>query len=389
MRNPGESRLSPSGAPSPIRLLHVVNSLEPGGLENGVLNTVCGLDSDRFEIHCACLSTAGAFADRWPVRNRVHVLDRPDRFSWECVLRLRCLIAKLRPHVIHTHNLSPLLYARLATTFAHKPAIVHSEHGMLTEAEMTPKRMVLRRFLYRNTRIFFVVSHELKRHMQTVGFSDIDIAVLINGVDTNRFHPADKPSVRSGLGIPENAKLIGVVSRLTADKRIDMLIEAFDHAAREHKDLQLVIVGDGPELSRLRKQGASSRLASRITLTGFVNEPLPYYQAMELMVLPSLFEGMSNVVLEAMSCATPVVSAESCGSNEIIQNNANGFIHSMASAKSLGTFLAGLIHQNEDLAICGESARSTIKSRFGLDGMIDRYDKTYLRALGLEGGAHG
>ena len=306
-----------------LKILHVVDSLEPGGMENGVANVANGLAGKGFEFHVCCLRNRGEFADRMPAPDLVRSLGKEPGFSLKWAKRLRSVAREVRPDILHTHNLGPLIYASLATWFGKSFPIIHGEHAELSPAELVPRRLRLRRWLYRACRSVHTVSESLTEHIRSVGLPDERLTTVVNGVDTDRFRPSDL--AREDLsafpfgsgGHP--VTVLGAVSRFGEHKRHLELLEAFDRLAPGNPGLRLLLVGDGgPMKERVLDRVATSQHAERIHWAGFQRDPLPFYQMMDLLVVPSANEGLSNACLEAMSCGVPVLANESCGGSEIL-----------------------------------------------------------------------
>ena len=103
-----------------IRILHVVFSLDPGGMENGLINVAERLDPDKYEVHVCCLERVGAFAERFSHKDRVYKLCKTDGFSWRSLHGLHRLLSKVKPHIVHSHNLGSLIYSSLATAYGRR-----------------------------------------------------------------------------------------------------------------------------------------------------------------------------------------------------------------------------------------------------------------------------
>src|ERR1700733_14976359 len=143
---------------APLKILHVVTSLDPGGMENGVVNMAGALERRGFEMHIACLEREGAFAGRLPAPDRVQVMGKTQGFSRRAAVRLASEISRIRPAVVHSHNLGPLIYGSLATAFGLRCPLIHGEHSQLTPDERLPRRLRQRRWLYRGCRLIHAVS---------------------------------------------------------------------------------------------------------------------------------------------------------------------------------------------------------------------------------------
>ena len=361
-----------------IRVLHVVFSLEPGGMENGIVNVANALPEEEFEIHVACLERRGAFVDRLKHPERVTVLGKPPGFSFAASKSLRREIARIRPHLVHSHNLGPLIYSAISTSGGFQVPILQGEHAELTKTELTPKRLWQRRLFYRCCKAVHSVSHGMHAQLKDLGFGSPKLRVIVNGVDTNRFAPSEKVAAKRAAGIPENALVFGIVGRFGPFKRHRLLVEAFENAADLNPNLYLLVVGGGgPEESNVRDQVNASRHASRITLTGFQQDPRPFYHAMDLLVVPSVNEGLSNAVLEALACGIPVLAHQACGNAEVVRHRKDGFLANLSTAESLTQELINVCNHSDILPALGVSARERAISQFSLNGMVNEYRNLY------------
>ena len=210
-----------------LRVLHVVFSLEAGGMENGVVNVSRALDARGHDIHACCLADGGRFVERFPRPEHVHVLGKSEGFSPRTVRALAAVIRHLAPDVIHTHNFGPLIYSVLAVPGA-KARILHGEHAELTPRELTPHRKILRRILYGRVSGVHAVSTALRKSLIGQGFPAEKIGVVVNGVDTGHFAPGSKVEARNQTGLPPDAIVLGLVGRFGEFKRHAALIDAFE-----------------------------------------------------------------------------------------------------------------------------------------------------------------
>ncbi len=360
-------------------------------MENGVVNVANALQQGGgFDIHIGCLEREGGFASRLQESIGVHVLGRETGFSLKAVSRLRRLACELGPDVIHTHNLGPLIYASLACPSG--PPILHGEHGQLKGDDLRRKRLWQRKLFYRRCRGIHTVSTELGRdlerhHLPVAGKLD----VIENGVDCERFRPVSRDRrgvLRAALGLPADsgARVIGIVGRFDPVKRHEMLLEAFERLGSAEENLILLVVGDGGAAKeRVVDALGRSPSAARIHWAGYQAEPAPWYQVMDLMVLPSSHEGMSNVILEAMACGVPVLASSAFGSSELIDDGRNGFLASFSDAEGLAREVRRSLQSPEKLQAAGEQARAKVARSFSIDSMAAGYASTYRKMAGRGG----
>lgn len=362
----------------PLRILHVVFSLDAGGMENGIVNVSAALSPDDFDIRVCCLSRGGEFVRRFPNPDRVHVLGKKEGFSPSTVAALSRHIRGLSPGIIHTHNLGPLIYTALAAPAA---PIVHGEHAELTPSELAPHRRLLRRWLYGRVRRVHTVSNSLRESLVRQGLPGNRIDVIVNGVDTTRFQAGPQEEARRETGLPAGATIVGLVGRFGPFKRHAELLAAFEQLAPAHPSLALLFIGGGGPLEAdTRARATASPFASRIHFAGFQIDPRPWIRSLDLLVLPSVNEGLSNALLEAMASGIPALAHTACGNGDVIRDNANGYLRDLSTPDRLRDALASILAEPASLPPLGKSARLTVEERFSFPAMVEGYRRLYLEA---------
>lgn len=369
---------------STIRILHLVDSLDPGGMENGIVNVASRLDPERFDIHICCLSRRGAFAERMPCPDQVVSLDKSAGFSKTTVKALRQQIENIEPCLLHTHNLGPLIYGSLASGFGRKLPILHGEHGQLDKYHLTWKRLWQRKILYRTCARVHTVSESLRRDLIGWNFSESKTVSVTNGVDTDRFQPTENKVIsRQDLGLPENGPLLGMAGRYSEFKGHMLLLEAFDQLCEKRSDLHLLLVGaGGAEEVQVMARIKESSYGDRIHVVGHQEQPEHYYRAMDLMVFPSTHEGLSNAVLESMACGVPVLASDACGNDEAITNQENGYLEAIDSEELLSDAVIRILDDQKNLEATGKKAREHMVENFSIDSMVQGYSQLYREISG-------
>jgi glycosyltransferase involved in cell wall biosynthesis len=222
------------------------------------------------------------------------------------------------------------------------------------------------------------VTGALSRHLVEHGFPADKIMTIMNGVDAGRFVPEDPGVARKMIGIPEKALVIGIVGRFGPFKRHAMLLEAFQTLAAVYPSLHLLVVGGGgPEQKAISNKAKRHPYSDRIHLTGFQENPVPYYQAMDLLVVPSVNEGLSNAVLEAMACGIPVLANAACGNGDVIDEGKNGFVADLDSSEKLHLKLRQLLSEPARLTAMRETCRDKAVREFSIDQMVSGYASLY------------
>ena len=369
-------------ARTPIRVAQVVFSLEPGGMENGVVNLANELPREEVETRVWCLERAGGFAERLSEGVRVEALGRKPGWDWRACWRLGRGLRRERPDVIHTHNLGPLIYAVVARGLVPslwRVPILHGEHGALQGDGLRGKRLRQRRWLYRCCRRVHTVSEGLRRHLMALGMPEAGLVSVLNGVDCERFQPVtDKGEARVRVGLPRDAEVSGSVGRFIATKRFPLLVEAFERLAEKRPKLVLMILGDGGEArEEVLQRVASSGVRDRIYLKGHQSEPAPFYQAMDLMVMPSSHEGLANALLESMACGVPVLAHAACGASEVVRDGETGYLREIESGEGLAGMIETIWGGEVELEVVGRAARAAAVGELSIERMVGSYLKLY------------
>lgn len=363
-----------------LRVLHIVTSLEPGGMENGVCNLATRLAPAGIDSSVACLERSGPFAERLPNKDAAHVLGKKGGFSLKAVVALNRLIRRLRPNVLHAHNLGPLIYTALASWWGRSRPILQGEHSLLAPWELTPQRLRQRQRLYRACAAVHTVSEVQRVELLRLGFPEEKITSIPNGVDGDRFQPADRSAARRALGLDPDAAIAGIVARFGPHKGHGRLLAAFARVAAELPSAHLACVGTGgSEEKAVAAAVAEHPFRDRIHLLGYRADLENIYPALDLLVIPSTNEGMSNVALEAMSCGVPVLANQGVGNDAMITDGTDGWLAELSQEEPLARRLGTLLRAREDIGLAGKNARRTVESRFLLGQMLAAYESLYRR----------
>lgn len=349
-------------------------------MENGIVNMSRVLEPRGFEMHVCCLSEAGRSAARFASPGRIHALGKGEGFSLAAVRSLAAEIKRVAPDIIHSHNFGPLIYTALAAPGA-KRRLLHGEHAELTAGELSPRRKFLRRLLYSRTARVHTVSNALRDGLIAQGFPGSHISVVVNGVDSSWFTPASKVDARINDGLPVNATILGLVGRFGEFKRHLALIESLERLPEMPAPVHLLFVGGGgPMEQAVRDRAAASSCASRIHFAGYQVDTRPWYHSLDLLVVPSVNEGLSNAILEAMACGIPALAHTACGSSEVIVDGVNGFLRNL-DGPAMDAALIAALRETSSFERLGASARATVQAAFSLDSMADGYERLYRSML--------
>ncbi len=380
----------------PAHLVHVVHRLDIGGMETGVVNLVNRLPAERFRHTIVPLTEVGAIAARItnpevriePLRLRPGPLARSLPRLWR-------LFRRLRPSIVHTRNVGTL-EAQIAAALAGVPVRIHGEHGwevhdlVGSNSSLLRTRRVLRHLVHAQVALSTPTFEYLR---DRVGVNVSQLHSICNGVDTQRYHPAT-PSESTNEPAPAAEResfpiVIGYVGRLADVKNPTLLVDAFEPLqARLHatdpalaRRVHLRMIGDGPLAGTLREQIARSPARERIELVGPRNDIDQCMRELDVYALPSLAEGISNTLLEAMASALPCVATHVGGNAELIEDGFCGTLVPTNDAQALAAALERYVTDADLRRRHGTRARARTVERFGMDRMIADYAELYTNLL--------
>jgi len=356
-------------------------SLRPGGLENGVVNLVNSLDPKRFQSSVCCLDAAGAFAERLRAGIEVRAMGRRPGTDARLIWRLVRLFRSRRTELVHTRNSEALFYGGLAARLARVPGLVHSEHGRV--APERPRRRLLQRWLSHFVDASLAVSEDLRRRLsEEVGIPREAVTLVYNGVDCGLFRPGGRAAARQRLGVSPVTTVVGAVGRLVPVKSYDILLKA---AGRLPPGTEVWLVGDGELRLQLELLARDRLPPGSVRFLGHRDDLPEVLPAFDVFVLPSLTEGVSNTLLEAMACGLPPVVSRVGGNTEIVREGATGLAFPPGDEQELARLLVRLCQDVEERKALGKRALDHVRCHFSLETMVARYDRVYTEVVERRG----
>lgn len=368
--------------PRPL-IVHIVYRLQVGGLENGVVNLVNLMPVERFRHAIVCLSETTDFQQRI-TRDDVAVYEihkRPgqDFGAWR---RLYDLFRRIRPTVVHTRNIG-CLEAQIPAWLARVPCRVHGEHGWdVNDPDGSNRKYrLLRRLHAPLVQRFIALSRELEHYLlDAVGIATHKVTRIYNGVDDTRFHAAASDALPAGFRDPDSI-VFGTVGRMHGVKDQLNLCHAFIALCHKHPALadrlRLVLIGDGPLRAPAQALLDQAGLGTQAWLPGSRDDVPQIMQALDVFVLPSLAEGISNTILEAMACGLPVIATDVGGNGELIVDGTTGALVPAANPQAMAERMAAYANDDALRRTHGDAAMQRIKTSFSMQRMTGAYANVY------------
>ena len=382
--------LAASAADTRPLIAHVVYRFAVGGLENGVVNLINHMPAERWRhVVIALTDVDVGFASR--IRRQdvpcLPLHKPPGQGIWQYPALWR-LFRQLQPAIVHTRNLAAL-EAQVPAWLAGVPGRVHGEHGRdVEDLHGTNRRHMAMRRAYRP-----FVQQTIALGQELFDYTRDKIKVpanrlhaIYNGVDIVRFTlPAQRGAIE---GSPFNGPglwLVGTVGRMMAVKAQPLLARAFVLALQQRPELaqtlRLVMVGDGPLRAECQAILQAAGVEHLAWLPGERADVPDVMRGLNCFVLPSLAEGISNTILEAMACGLPVLATRVGASAELVQHGVSGLVVPAGDVPALAAGLMQLATQPESAAAMGKVGRQVVEQRFSLQAMVSAYEGVYRRVL--------
>lgn len=354
-----------------LTVLHIVQHLRPGGIESLVL------EMQRSSKDCHIVSLEGdreTALKHWPRlekhADRLHFLSKPEGVSVRVVSRLFRLIGKIRPDIVHTHHVGPLLYGGLAARLHPRCGFVHTEHDAWHLENQ--KRSVMVKAAVGLLKPELVSDAEVvaQKVSDAIGCKS---EVVRNGIDVHFFKELGKAGAREQFGLPNDVPVIGTAGRLEPVKNHALLIKTLKQLS-ETPSAVLAIAGDGSLRTRLEQLAEENGLRNRVYFVGHVSDMPTFYSALDVFVLPSDKEGYPLSLLEAQACDTVVVATDTGGSSEAVCRE-TGRIVPVGDQDALAATIASVLNGSRT-----SSPRKFVEDHGSLDAMMAGYRRVYQRA---------
>jgi len=365
--------------PRPLRVLFAIPSLAGGGAERVVLTLLAHLDRERFSPELAAATLSGPYADQIPAGVPAH--DLGSARARGAVLRLAALVRRTRPDVLFTTLGHLNLLAMLARPLYGRPApaLVARETNIpslnLGQSPCPALFRLLYRLLYPRFDRVVCQSRDMQGDLvQRFGAPADRIRVIANPVDA----AAVRDRARAGgASLPPDRVNLVAAGKLLRQKGFDLLLEAL--ALLPADRFHLTILGQGPLRQDLEAQARHLGVAGRVTFSGFQANPYPWLAAADLFVLSSRYEGLPNVVLEALTLGAPCVAFRCPGGlDEIIEPGVNGFLAAPEDPADLARAIRRAADAPLDRAAVAASAE-----RFRVERIVRAYEALFEEAAGL------
>lgn len=381
-----------------FKVLHIHTLPVVSGSGINTYLTMRGVDRRTYESELAC-APGGRLIDlvqknSLKVTTFEHMVQplHPVK-DMRTLLELVLFLKKNPYHLVHTHNSKGGFLGRLAAKLAGVPAIVHTVHGFAFHDQEPPWRKSLFRNMERLAarwcdKMIFISRPLIEWALRERVVSGGKIVKIYSGIELDRFQPRSpeaRKRIREKWGLGRDGPVIGIVSKLWEGKGHEVLIEAVGLIKRELENVRLVIVGEGYLLDRLVQRVEAVNMRESVLFTGFQMDVQEILSTFDVAVLPSFFEGMGRVLLEAMAMEKPVVASRVGGIPDLVAHGVNGLLVQPGDVQGLACALKKILLDKGLAEKMGKEGRKRIRDQFSSDVMVRSIEEVYKELLARKG----
>ncbi|MHB8158637.1 MAG: glycosyltransferase [Desulfocucumaceae bacterium] len=369
-----------------LRVLHVIGGGEFGGAERHILNLATAMKQTMVEVSVCCL-----FADPFvklarEAGIRSHSVPMRHKLDFGIVTKLRDLIIAEKIDIVHTHGVRANLVGRLAARMAGVETVVTTVHSLLSQDYPDLFSRLANTLIEKVSRglttQFIAVSGSLQKALIQQGIPEKRITVIYNGLNPELFNE-NEPSGRwrQKAGFAPGIPLVAIVGRLHPVKGHRYFLRSASEILKERTDVHFLVVGSGPEREGLEDYTKNLGISDYVTFTGFVSDVTELMPDLNLLIVPSLWEGFGLTALEAMAVGVPVVATSVGGLPEIVEHGTTGLLVSPADEVGLTRGIVWMLDHPQEAVEMAAAAKAVVEQKFTAAAMARKTEDLYHRLI--------
>lgn len=364
-----------------IKILHIIKSLGRGGAEMLLPETLKQHHRDQFEFHyiyflpwknqlVATIEQAGGTVSCFSAKNNIQLLLQFPKIIRYC--------KENQIQLIHAHLPWAGFVSRLVHQFTKIP-VLYTEHNLQERYHFITK--TINKWSFNSQTLAIGVSEDVSQSILKNIRPTVPCTTVLNGVNTQSFvrvNGAERTTIRKQFGIPEHAILVGTVAVFRFQKRLDKWLEIMKECTEKNPNVYGIIIGAGILEEEIRAKHASLNIDSRVFFAGLQTQVKPYYEAMDIFMMCSSFEGLPIALLEAMSMGCAIVSTNAGGIKEVLHHDVDGLMVDVADWPHLSSSILELAENAPKLDYLQAQARKRAEASFSIDAMVTQLESLYL-----------
>lgn len=373
----------------PVRIFYLIGTLDVGGAEGQLVQLLRGLDRDRFSPTVCCLSSAaGPYADDvrqlgikvYTIGFRgLRVLRYPHQVAGQLV-RLARLIRREQPDIVHGYLFWAYVLGTYVARAVRVPSIISSRRSLGTFKSGKPHYLFFERLSNAMTSLVIANSHAVRADViRQEQLPPRKVIVIHNGVDCARFLVTAPTTLARELQLEGAETVVTVVANFIDYKGHRFFFEAWKRVAETIPSAVAILVGDGPERAKWEERLMADAVGSSLRFVGSRRDIPAILALTHIVVHPSLEEGFSNAILEAMAAGRPVVATAVGGNSEAVEDGKTGILVPAGNSEALAEAILTLAREPARRLQMGSAGRERVARHFSADQMISAYESVYER----------
>ena len=366
------------------KILLVIGQLSVGGAERQLVYLASNLDKSKYEV-LVCSFSSDVTSRNLLDESGIPLAVIPKKMSPDLIrpFQLFRLVKNFKPDLIHSYLFVANTWSRIVGKIFGIPVII-------SERNAAPKKplymTILNRFLYGLGDLLIANSQAgADLVVRNKEFPKEKIRVVYNGLPIDKYtvnyDEKNKSEIKSHFGIPDDAKVIGVIGRLHYQKNHELLFESFKTVLEKNPNCVLLCIGDGPRHEDLLGLAKSLEIDDKVIFAGERKDVQDFLSIMDVMVLPSRWEGLPNVILEGMATKCPVVATDVGGVGELIQEGKTGFLINSGDKKSLTQRIIYVLNNKSEFNKIIDDAYLKVIKNYSIKRMVSNTEMIYLKLL--------
>jgi len=366
-----------------VRILQIIHGMYLGGAENVVFNIIKKIDTEKYEIVLCCTHGAGELGERLIDEGySVEVFERGIG-AFQTFKRIKAHIKKVEPDIVHTHGVSAFLAVGPLYLWNKLPPWIHTFHfGNYPHIQKSYLygQMIFARFA---KKLIAVSESQRNAVIEHLRVKPKQISTVFNGVPNNPcvFNDEVRKEIRDEFNFSDTDLVFSCIVVFTEQKGVNYLLQAVDKVVESAPNAKFLIVGGGPLDESLRNQASQLKHSDSVVFAGWRQDIHQIMTAIDVFVLPSLWEGLPMVLLEAMASARPVVVTDVADNLNVVGQGEAGYVVPPKDTKALEEAILKLALNEDDIQSMGKAALARYESQYTVDKMVQGYEKVYTDIL--------
>jgi glycosyltransferase involved in cell wall biosynthesis len=367
-----------------LKVLQLIPTLDRSGAEKQMVVLAKLLPRDRFHVEVAALTRLGPLeAELSAAGVPVTVIGKRLKVDPIALYRLAKFLKARAFDVVQTWIFAASTYGRVASRMAGVPVVVVAE--MAVDLWKGRFEQFVDRWLVQWCDRVVGNSQAVVAFYRQLGLPDDRLAMIYSGVEDEEPPVIDPGSIRAMFGFPPRAPLVLFAGRLAEQKRVDVLLKALDLLQHVQSDVCTLIAGDGPLRQQLEETARAYHLSTRVRFLGHRNDIPQLLAASDVLVLPSAYEGLPNVILEAMRFRKPVVASAAPGTTEVVVDGETGLLVPVGDVTLLTRAIRDIVRDPARARRLGEAGRVRAELHFSAATMVAQFAELYEQLAGSKG----